>query len=421
MFKMQKPVVIVDPISSGKELAPAFKKRGIPAIAVTLNSPSWSGFGTEINYNDFIEVLPNQADLIQQLKKHDPLCVIPGNEVGVQLAEELTWSLTPQFANDPEKSLHRYHKYFMQQALHERGIPALNTKNTANEDEAEKWLHKTNLINHSFIIKPPASAGSDKVFHIQQGEDWRVAFRRVLAEPNQSTGEKNNTVILQEEAIGTEFAVGTISSAGQHYLSHLIEYSKIKVGDRKTIYDHVEFVNFNEKNHGEIFRYAKKVLTALGMRYGASHIEIMLTNKGPRLIEIAPRMCGGPVMEFSRAATGSCQADKLVEIYIDGDVKLKDYIFKQTVMPVFLKSPVQGIVKNAEIFSAIATLPTLLNQFLWFKNGEAVPKTVDYLTSIGIIALAGEKKQILQDYAVIREIEARLQVDALSEVEKMMS
>lgn len=33
---MNRPVVIVDPLSSGIELAPAFKARGIPAIAVTL-------------------------------------------------------------------------------------------------------------------------------------------------------------------------------------------------------------------------------------------------------------------------------------------------------------------------------------------------------------------------------------------------
>lgn len=54
----------------------------------------------------------------------------------------------------------------------------------------------------------------------------------------------------------------------------------------------------------------------------------MLTKQGPRLIETGARMCGGPVVRFARAASGSSQADKLVEIYIDGDVLTKNIYSK---------------------------------------------------------------------------------------------
>lgn len=404
---MSRPVVIVDPLSSGIELAPAFKARGIPAIAVTFAPLGWTGFGMEIQTSDFVEIIPDQPNLIEVLRKYNPIAIIPGTEEGVPLAERLTQTLTPHLANDPKKSLNRLHKALMQEALKEAGVPFLKTLNTSSEIEAENWIKENELIDSPLIIKPPMSAGSDKVFHISAKGDWKIAFNRVLMEPSKITGKVNETVVVQEQAIGTEFAVGTVSANGKHYLAHLIQYNKTSSHDRKTIFDYVEFVSYSEDAHGELFDYTQKVLDALGIRWGAAHTEIMLTNKGPRLIESGARMCGGPVVRFAREATGSSQADKLVEVYADGDV-LNPYTFKKSVVPVFLKSPAKGIISNVEALSEVSKLPTLFNEYIWFKNGDLVPQTVDYLTSIGIVALSGNREHILLDYEKIRHMESKL-------------
>ncbi len=409
---MSRPVVIVDPRSSGIELAPAFKARGIPTIAIEFQSvkKDHRGFGSEVQTSDFTEIIPNQPNLSEILKKYNPLAIIPGADAGVALADTLAAALTPQFANDPKKSLHRLHKAHMQKALEESGVPFLKTLNTSSESEVEAWLKKNDLIDSPLIIKPPISAGSDKVFHIPAKGDWKKAFTRVLTEPSFITGKINETAVVQEEAIGTEFAVGTVSANGQHYLTHLIKYNKSSTEDRKTVFDHVEFIAYNKETYGEIFEYTKKVLDALGIRWGAAHTEVMLTQKGPRLIETGARMLGGPTVGFAREATGSSQADKLVEIYADGDVANKDFVFKKTVVPVFLRSPADGVVANAEIFEDVYKLQTLLKPFIWFKNGDVVPHTVDYLTSIGIVALSGDRESIFLDYKKIRDIESQLVV-----------
>jgi biotin carboxylase len=407
---MSRPVVIVDPKSSGTELAPAFKARGIPAIAVTLKPLDWNGFGAKIRSEDFIEIIPDQPNLVEVLRKYDPIVILPGTEEAVPLAEALTLALTPQFANDPEKSQSRLHKALMQKGLQDAGVPALKTLNTSSESEAENWIKTNGLSESPLIIKPPVSAGSDKVFHISAGEDWKKAFNQVLSEPSQITGQKNESVVVQEQAIGTEFAVGTVSANGKHYLAHLIKYNKTSAHDRKTVYDYVEFVPFSAETHGELFEYTQKALDALGIRWGAAHNEVMLTKNGPRLIETGARMCGGPVVGFARVASGSSQADKLVEIFAEGDVSTKEYMFKKTVMPVFLKSPAKGKISNVEAFAEVSKLPTYLNENIFFKNGDLVPQTVDYLTSIGIVALAGDRKLALMDYEKIRDMESRLVV-----------
>ncbi|HDV5780365.1 TPA: ATP-grasp domain-containing protein [Legionella pneumophila] len=405
---MNRPVVIVDPLSSGIELAPAFKARGIPAIAVTLKPLDWIGFGANMQTSDFIEIIPDQPNLVEVLAKYDPIAIIPGTEEGVPLAEALAINLTPQFANDPEKSQNRLHKAMMQKALQEAGVPALKTLNTASENEVEAWIRTNGLIDSPLIIKPPVSAGSDKVFHIPARGEWKKAFNRVLSEPSKITGKVNATVVVQEQAIGTEFAVGTVSANGKHYLAHLIQYNKTSFNDRKTVYDYVEFVPYSKERYGELFDYTQKALDALGIRWGAAHNEIMLTKDGPRLIETGARMCGGPVVGFAREATGSSQADKLVEIYVDGGVSTEEYVFKKTVVPVFLKSPAKGKISNVEAFAELSKLPTFLNEHIWFKNGDLVPQTVDYLTSIRIIGLAGDRKSILLDYEKIRNMESKL-------------
>lgn len=405
---MSRPVVIVEPLSSGIELAPAFKARGIPAIAVTLKTSDWTGFGAKIRTSDFIEIIPEQPNLVEILKKFDPLAIIPGAEEGVPLAEALALVMTPHFANDPKKSQNRLHKALMQEALQNAGVPAIKTINTASEDAVEDWIKTSQLLDRPLIVKPAASAGSDNVFHIPARADWRQAFNRVLSEPSKITGKTNETAVVQEQAIGTEFAVGTVSANGKHYLAHLIKYNKMSFNGRETVYDHVEFVPYSEETYGQLFEYTKQALDALGIRWGAAHNEIMLTNDGPRLIETGARMCGGPVVGFAREASGSSQADKLVEIYADGDVSTKEYAFKKTVMPVFLKSPIRGKVSNAEVFDKVSELPTFLNENIWFKNGDEVPQTVDYLTSIGIIALAGNRQLVMSDYERIRSMESKL-------------
>ncbi|WP_298623968.1 ATP-grasp domain-containing protein [uncultured Legionella sp.] len=407
---MNRPVVIIDPLSSGIELAPAFKARGIPAIAITLKSMDWKGFGANIHSSDFIAIIPEQPNLVEILKKYNPLAIIPGTEEGVPLAQMLTTSLTPQLANDPEKSLNRIHKALMQDSLKEAGIPIIKTLNTSSENEVTAWLAENELTDSPLIIKPPISAGSDKVFHIAAKADWKEAFRRVLTEPSKTTGNSSKTVVVQEQVMGTEYAVGTVSAHGVHYLTHLIKYNKCSTNNRKTVYDYVEFIAYNEEEHRELFSYTQKALDALGVRWGAAHNEIMLTKEGPLLIEMGARMCGGPVVRFAREATGSSQADKLVELYADGDVTTKKFVFQKTVVPVFLNSPAQGTIANIEVFAGINKLPTFFSEHIWFTNGDQVPQTVDYLTSMGIVALAGDRESIFHDYQKIRQMESQLMI-----------
>lgn len=407
---MRRPVVIVDPRSSGIELAPAFKARGIPAIGITFTPlKSRLGHATDVRAEDFAELIPVRPDLVDLLRPYEPLAVIAGAEAGVPLANSLAAALTPETANDPETLLDRFHKAHMQRALERAGVPALATLDASSEEQVAAWLEEKGLSESDLVIKPPISAGSEKVLHVSPAT-WRAALQMVLTSASNITGKRNETAVVQERAYGTEFSVGTVSANGKHSLAHLIQYNKKSFNGSETVYDHVELVQFREEAHGELLAYTHRVLDALGVRWGAAHNEIMLTPKGPRLIESVPRMTGGPVVEFAREATGSSQADKLVEAYVDGRITEKDYRVSKTVVPVFLSSPSAGVIGNVEALAEVTELSTYFRKYVWFKNGDAVPRTVDYLTSIGIVALSGDRTAVFEDYERIRAMESRLVV-----------
>ncbi len=414
---MTRPIVIVDPVGSGAELAPAFAARNVPAIAVrsmppdALDGADAGGYETAIHASHFLAIYDVGPDLVDVLRRHDPLAVIAGDESGVELADQLAAALTPRFANVPALARARRHKAAMQEAVRQAGLPALRTLNTASAAEVTDWLAAQGLGGAALVLKPAASAGSDNVHHVPPGGDWRKAFDRILASPNKLRGEANETVIVQEMAIGTEFAVDTVSADGKHVLAHLIRYNKTSAGERKTVFDHTEFVAFDAERYGELLAYTEKALDAVGIRWGAAHSEVMLTPQGPRLIEVGARTCGGPVLGFSRLATGSSQLERVVEAFVDGRIATATYDFKQTVVPVFLIAQAAGILRNVEVLDPVRQLPTHVSTHIWRGNGVRVPRTIDTLTSLGIIALAGEREAVFADYARVREAEARLRIE----------
>jgi hypothetical protein len=84
---MTRPVVIVDPSSSGIELAPTFKSRGIPAVGIKLRTEDWPEFGSKMVESDFFEVIPDQPGIFGIVQKYNPIAIIPGTEEGIPLAE----------------------------------------------------------------------------------------------------------------------------------------------------------------------------------------------------------------------------------------------------------------------------------------------------------------------------------------------
>ncbi len=70
--------------------------------------------------------------------------------------------------------------------------------------------------------------------------------------------------------------------------------------------------------------YARAVIAATGLRFGAFHMEVILTDAGPVLVELNPRLIGGGVHQCIDLATGGDSAGTVVANYLGLDQKIPE-------------------------------------------------------------------------------------------------
>ncbi|MFD0382586.1 hypothetical protein ACFQ2B_09830 [Streptomyces stramineus] len=99
-----KPIVIVDPFSSGGLYASAFAAEGLTAVAVISYPEIPAAYAAAFEPGDYTEVLTYDGDfgaLVARLRALDPLGVLPGTEIAVEFADALAAEVTPAWPTTP--------------------------------------------------------------------------------------------------------------------------------------------------------------------------------------------------------------------------------------------------------------------------------------------------------------------------------
>lgn len=410
----KKTAFIVDPYSSGNFYAPAFREHGVPAVGVLSFPPPPDVFTNTLRPGDFDWVIDSKIvsnqDLADLVRSHNPLCILPGCESGVELAEAISEAALPERSNIPGSAAARRHKGQMAEALRRADIPVIAQICSNSQEEVEKWIVENSMKNKDLMIKPPKSAATDGVSMIPGGSNWKDSFNRLLGKKN-CLGTINEQVLVQEFIHGTEYAVDTYSYAGNHGISSVCKYNKTRNGKFTAVYDTMEWMPPEFDNSFEIIGYARRVLHAVGMRYGCCHIEIMMTNDGPRLIEIAARPHGGGHPQFCRLATGNSQIDHIISCFLSDRFVESTYQLQNNVTAVFFVCRQEGRVSNADVLDEIKELPSHHYSKINIKQGDQLTLTSDLISSLkmGVVILSNPDKSVIdKDVLSIRRIESSL-------------
>ncbi|MFI6095321.1 ATP-grasp domain-containing protein [Lentzea sp. NPDC051213] len=408
-----RSIVVVDPYSAGKGIAPAFAERGVEAIAVLTTPEPPAGLARTWfpdNYRE-VHVLAGLDELAEKLTEHDPVAVVPGTETGVETAEALSELIAPGRSNVLTLSSARRDKWQMAVALRTADVPHLRQISSDSADEVAGWLRREGLENSPIVLKPQESGGTDDVFVSMPGDDWREKFHRIFGSVNK-LNLRNDKVLVQELAVGTEYEVDTYSVDGRHGLSAVWRYAKERRGDRLGIYLSNTLVSPSEPVVDVLFEYVCQVLDATGVRNGPAHVEVMITEDGPRLIEIGARLAGAQQQELTLVGAQESQITRMVRHRVDGDPSVARYTQHQQVKSVYLSSPAAGVLGNAARLDELESLlPSLLRAELPYREGATVPRTDDLWTSLGCVVLATtDLEQLERDEALVREIEMELTV-----------
>ena len=317
-------IIIVECMSTGINFVEDIINRGYNPIVLELNVSDTDG-GKEhaklvyeeyerIDYEfDIIYEKDTFEDTLEEVKKYNPLLILPGNERGVILANRLSHELG--LLCNPIENLDAITlKHEMQNRIAEKGLRSIKGKVVSSLDEALDFYDGEDLSE--VVVKPIYSAGSASV-RICMNRDELIKSIGELFNNVNYYGDEIDEILIQERINGEEYIINTVSHKGVHRVTLIWKYHKVKTSKGAIVYDSCNTVNELNLGEAEMVEYAYDVADALGIQYGPVHGEYMIDEKGPVLIEVNCRPCGGNMpAEFLDRISGQHETDSILDSYL---------------------------------------------------------------------------------------------------------
>jgi biotin carboxylase len=194
-------------------------------------------------------------------------------------------------------------------ALDRHGLYAVPHRVVVDADEA---LVAAKDIGLPCVVKPLSATGSVGVGVVRDPDEVTAAYLRAA--------DGARTVLIERFLAGPQYSVEAMSEDGVHAVLAVTR----KYSDPESLVElgHVLPALLDEAQHAAIAGCAGAVLDAVGLTYGPSHTEVILTSDGPMPIETHARVGGDDIWLMVHAATG-----------VDLDTVQADQILGDTVLP----------------------------------------------------------------------------------------
>lgn len=403
-------VAIVDPYSSGQYLGPEFIARGFECVCVHSQEGAPPIYGTTHSPDNFVEEIVGARTsfdaIVARLREMACVAVVPGSEPGVVLANRLAAALGLPSC-EPSKLEGLRDKYLMQEALASAGLRSIRQIRSADIDEIVSWVE--GLGSFPVVVKPPQSCGTDNVSICVDLDGVRKAFGRTYGKVD-LFGSCNDSVLIQEFIDGVEHVVDSVSRDGRHYVTNVSKYKKLRRADGSIVYDEEVYIHPDETEVADVVAYGLKVLDALGIGFGAAHMEIMRDARGPVLIEVGARLHGAKSPKNVQLFSDVSQLDLLVDAAVaperfrERTARPPKY-WKKSKAIVFINDR-NGTVSSVPGKTLLPTLASYALAFWYINPGDTVQETIDLFTSPGGVFLVHPDEEVLQaDSARIRQLE----------------
>ncbi len=405
-----KIVVIVDAMSSGAYLAPAFRAYGYRCVHVFDRTMDASHFEAGFHAPDFELCIDYRGDLgavLDQLHSLPVVCILPGTESGVALSDRLNDALDLPLSNNFALSGARRDKALMEARLRDAG---LRTPRSLCSADPEALAAFARSVGGATVAKPLKSAGTQGVRFCDDEAGLRAAVAELLDSAD-LYGQRNAEVMVQERIVGQEYMINSISLDGRHFVTEVWKVIKVEIA-QAPVYDHVKLCNPADPACDTIRAFLPGCLDALGIRHGPAHSEVMLTETGPVLIETAARIMGAQDPHVSVLCTGTSHALRSVQAVATPEPLLAEltrsaFARHRHCLGLSLLNRVPGRCGGAIDWARIRELESFAGMKTFVSAGDFVPETTDLFTTIGGVYLVSRDPEALRrDYRRIRTLEA---------------
>ncbi|MGH3753639.1 MAG: ATP-grasp domain-containing protein [Pseudonocardiaceae bacterium] len=201
----------------------------------------------------------------------------------------------------PTTAVDERRKNVVRERLDQAGIPNPGYRVTSSWEQTRLAAAE---IGYPLVIKPTDLASSAYVRVVASEQELADAYADQEAFPRNFRDQPREQLYLLEEYLtGTEFSVEACAAGGEITVIGITD--KSVTGWPHFIEDgHMFPADLDHPTAETIVDFTRRVLAAVGHDHGMSHTEVKLTPRGPRLIEINPRMAGNYIIELVQHVTG---------------------------------------------------------------------------------------------------------------------
>lgn len=152
-------------------------------------------------------------------------------------------------------------------------------------DSKEEFEHLKEKFSYPVIFKPQESSGSRGVILVKKPEDSENAYEYT------KNFSKTGKILIEEYLEGPEVSVEVICENGMVHILTITD--KLTTGAPYFVeMGHCQPTTFSEEIKKDIEKVATQAIHAIGIQNGPVHVEMKVTDKGPKMIELGARMGG---------------------------------------------------------------------------------------------------------------------------------
>lgn len=293
------------------------KKKNTYIVCLDYN-PDAQGF----KYADEVKVISTQdTDAICEIvKKEQPDVLMSStSDTPVRVVSEVSERLGRKCVLSYKDACAVTIKSVMRERLREFNVPIPQYEIIHNFKEFETVYH--NVFKQKCIIKPADNAGSRGVRLLDEGktaQELRQAYDECL------NYTKNNIVVMEEVMNGSEVSVEAITVAG---ITHIISITDKVVCERPYFVEigHVEPCRLDEGTRKDIQLLTMQAIRAMNIVNSPTHTEIIVTENGPKIVEIAARLGGDFITsKLVPLSTGVNMVKASVELELGEEVHIQN-------------------------------------------------------------------------------------------------
>ena len=316
--------------------------------------------------------------------KHNIDGIVTGQmEKPLRLMAKLAAELGLSFHSEAviEKSLN---KWLMKQAFLKDGIPCARGVILKKDQELTKdVLHE---LDFPVIIKPVDAFSSRGVYKAESFEELK-AYRN-----DTINYASDGNIIIEEFLAGKEFSIESITFEGK---TEIIQFTEKFITPYPNTVEmgHLQPADLTDKECDQISMLVKKAIIALEIDHSASHAEVILTNDGPKMVEIGARLGGDFIASYlTKASTGISMDKAAVQIAlgIKPDLAKAENAFSYIK---YFHLPEGAKIKTATIPDELKTMEGMVFSAIFGQPGDIIPKLNHSAQRTGCILVKAESRE----------------------------